>query len=401
MTSAQEKPRTSPSATHIHWGRIAAHAVKILLPLAIVAAVVYWVRFAPVSVAIHVVDQGSLVEEVFGTGTLEAHVKASISPKISGLITEVRVDQGNHVEAGKVLFRLDGSDLKRQVEIAESDLAAARAAVDRQSADRDRAKAVLDLARIDRQRTKDLFAKDNAASIEMDRATESLRAAEADLNRAGAALTEARAQVVSAQKTLEYSHARLADTVVRAPFAGLIAQRDHDPGDVVIPGTGVLLLLDTSEMWVSAWVGETEMGKLQPGQSARVVFRSEPQHSYEGEVARLGREADRETREFLVDVRVPKLPANWASGQRAEVYIETRRAENVLRMPARFIIWRDRKAGVFVEQDGRAVWRFVQLGLRGRKLVEVRDGVQLGERLIAPANAEAGPLREGQRVKAL
>ena len=401
MTPVQEKSEASPPANPIRWGRLASQAAKILLPLGLVAMVVYRIWFAPVSVTVHVVDQGDLVEEVFGTGTLEAHVKASISPKISGLITKVRVDQGDRVKTGEVLFTLDDSDLKRQVEIAESSLAAARAAVDRQSADRDRAKAVLDLARIDYERTKDLFAKHSAASIEMDKATESLRAAEADLNRAAAALTEARAQVVAAERTLDYSHARLADTVVRAPFAGLIAQRDHDPGDVVIPGTGVLLLLDTREMWISAWVGETEMGKLQPGQSARVVFRSEPDRNYEGVVARLGREADRETREFLVDVGVPTLPENWASGQRAEVYIETRRAKDVLRMPARFIIWRNRKAGVFVEQDGRAAWRFVQLGLQGRNLVEVRNGLQLGQRLIAPAKAEAGPLHEGQRVKAL
>ena len=401
MTPVQEKSEASPPAARIRWGRIAALAVKIILPVAIVAVVVYRVRFAPVPVSVHLVDQGNLVEEVFGTGTLESHFKASISPKISGLITEVRVDQGDRVKAGEVLFRLDDRDLKRQVEIAESDLAAARAAVDRQSADRDRTKAVLDLARIDYRRTKDLFAKQSAASIEMDKATETLRAAEADLKRAAAALTEARAQLVAAEKTLDYSRARLADTIVKAPFAGLIAQRDHDPGDVVVPGTGVLLLLDTREMWISAWVGETEMSKLNPGQSARVVFRSEPQHNYDGVVARLGREADPETREFLVDVRVPKLPSNWASGQRAEVYIETRRAENVLRMPVRFIIWRDRKSGVFVELDGRAVWRLVQLGLRGRDLVEIRDGLRLGERLIAPAKAGAEPLHGGQWVKAL
>lgn len=401
MTSAQEKAKASSTAAHIHWGRIASLAIKILIPVGLVAVVVYQVRFAPVPVTVRLVDKGDLVEEVFGTGILEAHVKASISPKISGLITEVRVDQGDRVEAGEVLFRLDDSDLKRKVEIAESSLAAARAAVDRQSADRNRTKAVLDLARIDFRRTKELFVKQSVASIDVDKATETLRIAEAGLSQAAAALIEAQAQVVSAEKTLDYSRARLADTVVKAPFAGLIAQRDHDPGDVVIPATGVLLLLDTREMWISAWVGETEMGKLQPGQPARVVFRSEPQRSYEGEVARLGREVDPETREFLVDVRVPRLPLNWASGQRAEAYIETHRAQNVLRIPARSIIWRDRKSGVFVEQDGRAVWRFVQLGLRGRKLVEVRAGVRLGERLIAPAKAEAGPLRDGQRVKAL
>jgi hypothetical protein len=64
------------------------------------------------------------------------------------------------------------------------------------------------------------------------------------------------------------------------------------------------------------------MARLEPGQPARVIFRSEPDRSYPGRVVRLGRETDRETREFVVDVQPEVLPKNWAIGQRAEVYIE-------------------------------------------------------------------------------
>jgi multidrug resistance efflux pump len=282
-----------------------------------------------------------------GTGTLEARIKATISPKISGRISAVLVDQGDRVEAGQELVRLDDSELQRQVEVSESAVGAAHAAVDRQKADRARALAVLDQARYDYDRIKKLIEQNAAAETEFEDATKTLRVAEAEVARADAALLEAQKQLVAAQKTLEYQQAKLADTVVRAPCAGLIARRDRDPGDVVVPGTSVLLLLDTGEMWVTAWVDETEMGRLSPSQPARVVFRSEPQKSYSGEVARLGRETDRETREFLVDVRVADLPANWAAGQRAEVYIETGRAEQAVRVPARFILWRDSRPGVF------------------------------------------------------
>ena len=57
-------------------------------------------------------------------------------------------------------------------------------------------------------------------------------------------------------------------------------------------------------LWISAWVDETELARIDEGQPARVVFRAEPDHSYEGRVTRLGRETDRETRECTVDVRV-------------------------------------------------------------------------------------------------
>jgi len=370
----------------------------VVIVLGIIAAVVYRTRFAPLPVTAHVVQRGEIVAEVMGTGTLESHVSATISPKIGGLITEVLVDQGDRVRGGQVLVRLHDADLKRQVEVAESSVAVAQAAVGRQEADRTRAMAVLDQARYDFERIGDLVEQDTAASVEFQEATKALRVADAELARAEAALNEARQQVIAAEMNLDLQKAKLADTVVSAPFDGLIARRDRDPGDVIVPGSSVLLLVTTDEMWISAWVDETEMGRLSPGQPGRVVFRSEPERAYTGEVARLGHEVDRETREFIVDVRVPELPPNWAVGQRAEVYIETGRLADVVRLPTRLIVWRDGRSGTFVEESGRAAWRALQLGLRGREIVEVVEGVSAGERVIAPADPKSGGIKPGQRV---
>ena len=69
--------------------------------------------------------------------------------------------------------------------------------------------------------------------------------------------------------------------------------------------------------------------KVAPGQKARVIFRSEPERPFPGEIARLGRETDRETREFIVDVRVESLPKNWSVGQRAEAFIKTAEKKDV------------------------------------------------------------------------
>ena len=129
------------------------------------------------------------------------------------------------------------------------------------------------------------------------------------------------------------------------------------------------------------------------------MFRSEPERSFPGHVARLGREADRETREFIVDVRADSLPENWAVGQRAEVYIETARATEVLTAPVNAVVWRDGQSGVFVENGGHAMWRTLRLGIRGPQSVEVQEGLAAGERIIAPASPAAAALRDGQRVK--
>ena len=373
---------------------------QVLIVLGVVGAVVYWTQFAPLPVVVHVVQQGEIVAEVMGTGTLETHFSATISPKISGLITDVTVDEGDRVERGQVLVRLHNVDLERQVEVAESTLAAAEAGVARQEADRTSALAVLEKARYDFDRVRGLLEQDEAAMVEFQEMTKTLRVAEADVARSEAALTEAQKQVIAAKKTLEFQQARLADSLVLAPFDGLIARRDRDPGNVVVPGSSVLLLVATDETWISAWVDETEMARLVVGQPARVAFRSEPQRAYAGEVARLGHEVDRETREFIVDVRVRELPTNWAVGQRAEVYIETGRQANAVCLPTRLIVWHEGQSGVFVEVDGRAEWRPLQLGLRGRELVEVVEGLSVGERVIAPADPKVGGLKRGQRVSA-
>jgi HlyD family secretion protein len=399
MTRTQTDPSNGvASSWRSRWRHHAWAVVKIVVALGAVATAVYWLRFSPALVTGFTVKRGLVIAEVMGTGTLEARVSATVSPKISGRIVELLVDQGDRVTAGQILFRLDDSDLKRQVEMAQSALAAAQAGVARQEAEVASAQAVLDKAHYDFDRVRGLLERDTASITEFQDATKMLRVAEADLKRSDAALAEARSQVTMAERTLGYHEARLADTVIAAPFDGLIARRDRDPGVVVVPSASVLLVLNTAEMWVSAWVDETEMARLRPDQPARVVFRSEPDKSYPGHVVRLGREADRETREFVVDVQSEALPANWAVGQRAEVYIETERKADALLLPASLVIFREGHFGAFIEEYERAAWRPLQLGLRGREVVEVTGGLKSGDRVIAPVNRQAGALKVGRRV---
>jgi HlyD family secretion protein len=284
-----------------------------------------------------------------------------------------------------------------QVEVASASLAAARASLERMKTDEARALAVVKQAGLDHKRSSDLLTHQINSPADLDKAVEQLNVAEADVKRSQAAIVEAERQVATAEKNLGYQQERLGFTRILSPYDGLIVRRDRDPGGVVVPGGSLLQLIATNEIWVSAWVDETAMTRLAPGQPARVVFRSEPAKSYPGEVARLGREADRETREFLVDVRVKVLPTNWAVGQRAEVYIETGRKDAALALPLRFVSWRQGKPGVFVEDKGRAKWREIKLGLRGRETVEVTGGLSAGD-VVCKAREQKQLLNDGQRI---
>ena len=380
------------------WGRRVRTPVKWLIVVLVIGFAVYRVKYAPVPVIAHTIAAGQVVAEVMGTGTLEARVKTTISPRIQERLAEVLVDQGDAVKSGQLLARLDDAETRQQVAIAEATLSAARATAERVRADQARAEAVLRQSQLDHQRATELLAGKIAAQADFDKMSEALHVAEADLKRAHAAIVEAERQVLTAEKTLLYQKEHLTFTEMRSPYDGLVTRRDRDPGGVVVPGSSVLQLVATNDIWVSAWVDETAMAALRTGQPAGVVFRSEAAKRYAGEVARLGREADRETREFVVDVRVRELPENWTIGQRAEVFIESGRKTGVLLVPAQFVQWRENEAGVFVKDRGRARWRAVTLGLRGSQEVEAVAGLSAGEQVVRPVEGHKQPLRDGQRI---
>ncbi len=366
---------------------------------AVAATVVYRMNVRPIPVAGHTVSIGEVRAEVMGTGTLEARVKTVISPRIQGRLAEVLVDQGDAVKAGQVLARLDDGELKQQVAVAQAALEATRATVTRVRADEARARAVQEQALLSHGRATELMATKVVSQTDLDQAVEALGVAEADLARAQAAIVEAGSQVRTADMNLLYRREQLAFTEIQSPYDGLIVRRDRERGDMVLPGSSLLYLIATNELWISAWVDETAMAALTVGQPARILFRADAEQACAGEVARVGREADRETREFVVDVRVGKLPPNWAVGQRAEVFIETARTSGVVVLPQRCVLWREGKPGAFVLEGGRARWRTLMLGLRGRDGVEVRQGLGAGDCVVEPRDPRGNLLADGRWVK--
>lgn len=398
-SSARDSATAAPTVTW--WRRTARRAwlaMRVAGVLALLAGGVWWFLLRPVAVTTHTVVSGTVVAEVLGTGTLEARVGATVGPKMAGLITRITADQGDRVRSGDTLIHLEDTDYRQQVGVAEADVAAATAAIDRLKADQRRADAVLLQARLTHERVAQSIAAGAATQQELDKAAEALAIAEAERARAATAIVEGQKRLAATERSLDYQQARLHDTTIEAPFDALVVRRDRDAGDVVAAGSSVLELVSLDEMWITAWVDETELSRLSEEQPARVVFRSEPRAEYPGAVARVGREADRETREIVVDVRIDRLPATWAVGQRAEVYISVDRREHVTVLPADLVLRREGRTGVMVSDGGKARWREIAVGLRGRESVEVTKGLTPGDVVVGPATAGGATLRDGRRI---
>jgi RND family efflux transporter MFP subunit len=320
-----------------------------------------------------------------------------ISPKIAGRILELTVDEGDKVTAGQKLVSLDDAELQQQVAIAAANVEVAESNIDRLESDQTRAEAVVKQATSSHERKLSLASQSAISREELDQSLEALTVAQAGLGASESAIVQGKKSFLAAQELLAYHKARLSDTLIMAPFDGLVIKRRREVGDIVVPGTNILTLISMDSLWISAWVDETEIAKLRLEQPSRIVFRSEPERSFLGKVVRIGREADRETREVIVDVELLERPEYWAIGQRAEVYIENGRSDDALTVPLKFCELEGNKATIFIEQSGVAKVQTVDVTLRARDRIAVSNGVNAGDILLR--SPDGAKLRDGQKVR--
>jgi len=363
-----EQPAASVTGAAAKRWKLAVAAVLIVAVLAFALLKV----LAPAPVAAVHPQRGPLVAEVFGTGTLEAKVVVSFSAKMVDKVVEVLVDQGDKVSEGQVVARLEAIDYEHAAQVAEAGVG--------------QAQAELAKARLDIVRKRQLLQTASISQAEFDTYEAAYRVGEAKLK--------------NAEAQLGFARARLADTVIYSPVAGLVMTRNLEVGDTVVPGTPIFRIADTRVLWVTAMVDERVAGNLRLGQPARVTFRAHPGQSFPGRLARLAEEADRVTEEREADVTVEQLPPDWFIGAKADVYIETGRKADALQVSRSAIVPRGDQPGVLVISGGRAGWQQVQLGLVGRDAVELAGGVDARALVIANPFAGKQPLADGQRVVA-
>jgi HlyD family secretion protein len=249
------------------------------------------------------------------TGTIEA-VQVDVGAKITGRIVELTIREGQPVERGQLLARLDSDELTAEAGRADAALATAEAQLrdllaGSRSQEIEQARAALRQATVSREwyerelaRVRELFAKELVAAQEVDRARQaydSALASEAaarerlDLVQAGPRPHEvdvARARVAEARAALALAHARLEQTRIVSPVTGVVLHKNAERGETVTPGLSLLTLLDPRDMWVRAYVPETDVGRIRVGQAAAVMVDAYPGRTFPGRVSEIGSEAE-------------------------------------------------------------------------------------------------------------
>jgi len=371
-----------------------------LLPLVIAIALV--VRFrvvAPVAAHPRAVDRGEVVREVFGRATIESRREVQLGFDLVGRVGDVLVDEGDRVKLGQVVAHLAPEQLNADVHAASSGVPLARAAVARLAADERRAQATLTFAEQEAVRMRSLAASNTVSVRDLDLAEQQLALARADLDRVRAAQTEAQKQIAVASGATESKAATVTRAVLVSPFDGIVLRRFKDPGDTVVAGSTVLRIVAVDRLWARAAIDESMLADLREGMPAEIALLGETGERLRGTVDRVGREVDRQTHEVLVDVLLAQVPARLAIGQRADVHIALERRADVTRMPLASLRRDADGAFAFVDRGGRIARANLQIGAVGRDVVEVREGLQPGDTVL-DALDPGGALTVGRRWKA-
>ncbi|OGA24928.1 MAG: efflux transporter periplasmic adaptor subunit [Betaproteobacteria bacterium RIFCSPLOWO2_02_FULL_67_19] len=354
-----------------------------LLVVLILAALAYaawqWSRPKPVAVLVATVDPGRVENTVANTraGSVSACRRAKLAPPLGGRIDKLAVREGDRVQAGQLLLELWNDDLLARERVAREQLQTARSHVNE-------ACLVAAAAARDALRTRQLRDKGFVSEERVDRAESESQAKQA-------ACDSARAQVAEAQARIGASRADTARTVVRAPFAGIVAEVNGEVGEFLtpsppgIPTLPAIDLIDDSCLYVTAPIDEVDGARLQVGMSGRITLDAYRGRTFGGKLRRiapyvLAIEKQARTVEVEVEFDVPGEARHLLVGYSADVEVIVAARDNVLRVPTSALMPGNRV--LLLGEDSRLVERAVEVGLANWEFTEVKRGLERGARVV-------------------
>lgn len=326
-------------------------------------------------------------------GTVRARTAAVISSKVMGYVREVSVRPGDRVRQGQMLVLLDARDLEaadRQAEAARNEAASAIPEADNAIA---AAKASLDLAQVTFARMKDLFEKTSVSNQEFDEASARLKLAQANYEMAVAKRHQLASKVIEAEQAWKSAEVMRGYAEIRAPFDGIVTEKNVEPGNLAAPGTPLLTIERAGGYRLEASVEESKLTAVRTGQPVSVTLDALG-GPLDGRVSEIVPVLDAASRAFLVKIDLPATP-QLRSGLfgRARFTLGKREA---LSVPSAAVTERGQLLTVFVAEGGQAHARFVTLGRTFGDRAEVLSGLTPGEKLIFPVPAG---LLDGAKVE--
>ncbi|MBI2276107.1 MAG: HlyD family efflux transporter periplasmic adaptor subunit [Dechloromonas sp.] len=210
-----------------------------------------------------------------GNGRLEA-IEVNVATKVAGRLSAVLPREGDMVEAGAVVARLDADDLRAQLRMAEAQVAQARRAADETRAGVRKSASDVKLAGKSLKRSEDLVGRGFISRSKLDSDQTGMDGAQAGLAQAQSRVGAADAAVAAAEARVESLKVSLNDTALRAPIGGRVLYRLAEPGEVLGSGGKALTLLDLSDMYVTIYLPTEQAGQVALNSEARILLDGLP-----------------------------------------------------------------------------------------------------------------------------
>jgi RND family efflux transporter MFP subunit len=348
---------------------------------------------APPAVAVSTVaaEERALPRVLDVTGTLMADAQTDVAAEVGGRVIRAPVERGTVVEAGAVLASLDAADATAQLREAEAlegqtrerlgltpdgafDAAStpearqARVAMERTEAEHQRYLRLVEQGMVSRSDYETRRAEQLAAREQYSLVLNQTR-------QLYQGLLAQRARVALARKAL-------ADTVIRAPFDAVVAQRHASVGDFLPKGGRVATLMRVDPLRVELTVPEAAVPAIRRGQRVTFTVQAYPDRAFAGTVAYVGPALRTEARALVVEAVLPNPDARLQPGLFATARLELPVSERSVFAPARAVRTEAGVSSLFVVRGGKAELRFVQVGRQAGDLVEVLRGLRPGEAVV-------------------
>lgn len=374
-----------------------APALVVLL----LAGAVVWVGLSrPPAVAVTEVRQaqpGEQRTELSAAGYVASRRRSVVAPQVPGRLVSLEVNEGDAVEQGQVLARLDDRDARVALARVRAELQAAR-----QRLEAARASALN--ARRERRRAEQLAGQQVITRADLDRVRTQARLARAEARAAAA-------QLAAARRAVEAAELQLAHTVVRAPFDGTVVSKLADEGAVLAPAAltqenvgGIVELVDLGALEVDAEVSEEQLSRVRPGQPALIFLEAFPEQAFTGAVRTVSPTIDRSKATAEVKVGFEQVPQGALPNMGARVALlseplppeELAREAAALRVPYSSVVEREGQVVVWVVEDGRLRPEPVAVLERVGDEAVLEQGPAPGSQVVTAPDTR---LRPGSRVR--
>jgi len=324
----------------------------------------------PPTVKVVTVKRGDISVPLVATGTIFPEYESKIGPKISGTIEIVYVDEGDKVQKGQPLVQLDQQNLlivvrqgQAAVRVAEAQLKEAEVKVENLKKERERLANLLKKNVISQQKYDDI---DTAYSM------------------AVTGIEVIRAQILSTRENLAMAEQKLSDTVIIAPFSGLIVKRFINQGEFVstMPPSPLFLIMNIDKVKTEIGLPEIHIARIHIGNPVEITVDTYPGIIFRGKVSTINPMVDPVSRAFIVKVEIPNKDHRLKSGMFARAKIYPAIHKGALIVPFKSVMKRAGTAVVFVIEGNTVRLRAVTPGITNKREIEVIDGLQEGEGVV-------------------